>query len=287
MKRPAHHATPQSCKSAPDPPTAGCLPPPPKDAGHSKQTNIERIRSTSRATARRAQANVPQHTQLLPPPHPALSLDADAQPRAPFSVCAFRHFLRGLPPTATVDLADEPPIVVMDSARLRASYVMFTRGSTVAAHLLVRLGVAGPFDHLPAVPVRASAPPVAGAQTSAGGARLCHPKRERVTSSCAARPPPTIYDVCCEAILDRARAAYRAAGPVAATNAVADVSSLLASTAPVDVALYACGATLVTRDVALGMLALGESRSDVDAAYACVAWTVLPHGSVGVYERRS
>ncbi|BCU03009.1 FlhF incomplete domain containing protein [Pandoravirus japonicus] len=285
MKRPARHTILQPCKSAPDPPTADCLRPP-KDAGHSKPTNLKCSRSTSRATARRAQANVPQHTQLLPSPPPS-GPHADAQPRAPFSVCAFRHFLRGLPPTATVDLADEPPIVVMDSARLRASYVMFTRGSTVAARLLVRLGIAGPFDHLPAVPVRASAPPVTGAQTSAGGARLCHPKRERVTSSCAARPLPTVYDVCCEAILDRARAAYRAAGPVAATNAVADVSSVLASTAPVDVALYACGATLVTRDVALGMLALGESRSDVDAAYACVAWTVLPHGSVGVYERRS
>lgn len=283
MKRPAHHAP---CKSAPDPPTTGCAPPP-KDDGHSKQTNPKRSRSASRATVRRAPANGPQqHAQLLPSPSP-LALHTDAQPRAPFSVCAFRHFLRGLPPTATVDLADEPPIVVMDSARLRASYVMFTRGSTVAARLLVRLGVAGPFDHLPAVPVRASAPPIMGAQTSVGGARLCHPKRERVASSCASGSLPTVYDVCCEAILDRARAAYRAAGPVAATNAVADVSSVLASAAPVDVALYACGATLVTRDVALGMLALGESRSDVDAAYACVAWTVLPHGSVGVYERRS
>lgn len=175
----------------------------------------------------------------------------------------------------------------MDSARLRASYVMFTRGSTDAARLLERLGIAGPFDHLPAMPVRASAPPIHDAQTPAVGARLCHPKRARVTSQCASRPLPTIYDLCCETILDQARAAYRAEGPAAAVNAVADVSSVLTSGAPVDVALYACGATLVTRDVALGMLALGESRSDIDAAYACVAWTVLPHGSVGVYERRS
>lgn len=286
MERPAEHTAPQPSKRAADPPTAGWAPPP-KDDAHPKQNNPKRGRSPSRVTARHAPANVPQHAQLLPSPPPTLGLRADVRPRAPFSVGAFRHFLRGLPPTATVDLADEPPIVVMDSARLRASYVMFTRGSTVVARLLVRLGIAGPFDPLPAVPVRASAPPIAGAQTPARGARLCHPKRERVASSCAVRPLPTVYDVCCEAILDRARAAYREAGPVAATSAVADVSSVLASAASVDVALYACGATLVTRDVALGMLALGESRSDVDVAYACVAWTVLPHGSVGVYERRS
>ncbi|AVK75496.1 hypothetical protein pqer_cds_1074 [Pandoravirus quercus] len=275
MQRPAngaithHHGAPSG--------SADSVPLTPPDERRSEKSKRKRHQSTGTTTTARC--------VQLPPP---LALCAESPPRAPFCVGAFRHFLRNLPPTAIVDLADEPPIVVMDSARLRASYVMFTRGSTVVARLLKRLGIAGPFDHLPAMPVRASAPPNHGTQAPATvGARLCHPKRARVTSQCTSRPLPTIYDLCCETILDQARAAYRTGGPAAAVNAVADVSSVLALGAPVDVALYACGATLVTRDVALGMLALGESRSDIDVAYACVAWTVLPHGSVGVYERRS
>nr|UDO47028.1 hypothetical protein [Pandoravirus massiliensis] len=202
------------------------------------------------------------------------------------SVGAFRHFVRALPPKATVDLADEPPIVVMDQGRLRASHVMFAHGTTTAGRFLARMGIAGPFDDLPAVPVHASLPlPLAPAgQAPAPGARLCHPRSERPAQG----PLPTIHDLCCETIVDRARRVYATHGPVATANAVADLATVLASPdTPVNVALYVCGSALVARVVALGMLTLGESRSDIDSVYTCAAWTITPRASVGIYERRA
>lgn len=271
----------QKPKRSPNPPgTHRAVPTPPKKKNPKKSGGDWRrpaprshIQTTPTVGARCAQPLAPR---------------TDGPPRRPLCLGAFRHVLQSLPPTATVDLADEPPVVVMDAARLHASCVLFTCGMTTAERLLQRLGIAGPFDDLPTVRVRASAPPACTAQAPFGGVRLCRPKAERAAqSSGAARSPPTAHDVCCEVILDRARAAYREAGAAGAVDAVADVSSVLASTAPVDVVLYACGTTLVTRRVALGMLTLGESRSDVDAVYACAAWAVLPHGSVAVHERRS
>ncbi|AGO85543.1 hypothetical protein psal_cds_1227 [Pandoravirus salinus] len=283
MHRPGRTSAPsrqQHRKSAPGTTAAGRTPSAPsrRDTPF-KKGHRNRHRSTPTSDVESASPDTLRGARPLP-------ARIEARPRRPFSVGAFRHFLRSLPPTATVDLADEPPIVVMDNARMRATCVMFARGPTVVGRLLARLGIPGPFDNLPAVPVRASAPLVGGACAPEMGVRLCHPKRERVAHWDAARPVPTIYELCCETILDRARTAYRESGALGAVGAVADVSSVLASAAPVDVALYACGATLVTHDVALGALALGESQSDVDAAYACTARTVTPHGSVGIYERR-
>lgn len=202
------------------------------------------------------------------------------------NVGAFRHFVRTLPPKATVDLADAPPIVVMDQGRLHASRVMFAHGMTTAERFLARMGMAGPFDDLPAVPVHAPLPPppTCTKQGPPPGARLCHPLHE----SPAKGPLPTIHDLCCETILDRARHIYATCGSVATANAVADMATVLASNGtPVDVTLYVCGNTLVTRTVALGMLTLGESRSDIDSVYACVAWAITPRASVGIYERRA
>lgn len=229
------------------------------------------------------------HTPSLPAPRP-LAPQGSMTGRLSMNVGAFRHFVRTLPPAATIDLADEPPIVVMDQGRLHASRVMFAHGMTTAGRFLARMGIAGPFDDLPAVAVHAShfppSPPSPHhtKQGSPPGARLCHPLHERSTKG----PMPTVHDLCCETIIDRARHIYAIHGPVAAANAVVDLATVLATSgAPVDVALYACGNTLVTRVVALGMLTLGESRSDIDTVYACIAWSITPGASVGIYERRA
>nr|UMO80297.1 hypothetical protein [Pandoravirus aubagnensis] len=225
------------------------------------------------------------HTPSLPAPRP-LAPQGSMTGRLSMNVGAFRHFVRTLPPKATVDLADVPPIVVMDHGRLHASRVMFPHGMTTAERFLARMGIAGPFDDLPAVPVHAPLPPPPPCtkQGPPPGARLCHPLHESPTKG----PLPTIHDLCCETILDQARHTYATCGPVATANAVADMATVLASDGtPVDVALYVCGNTLVTRAVALGMLTLGESRSDIDSVYTCVAWTITPRASVGIYERRA
>ncbi|WBR14949.1 hypothetical protein pkur_cds_775 [Pandoravirus kuranda] len=224
------------------------------------------------------------HTPPPPAPRP-LAPHGAATGRVSMTVGVFRHFVRTLPPKATVDLADVPPIVVTDQGRLHASRVMFPHGMTTAERFLARLGIAGPFDDLPAVPVHASSlPPHHAKQGAMPGARLCHPLQERPAKG----PLPTIHDLCCETIVDQARHIYATCGPVAAANAVAELATVLASSDTlVDVALYVCGNTLVTRAVALGMLTLGESRSDIDAVYVCAAWAITPRASAGIYERRA
>jgi hypothetical protein len=198
------------------------------------------------------------------------------------NVGALRDFLQTLAPSVTIDLADEPPTVVTDASGLYATHVVVHRGKTTAARALARLGVAGPFDPLAVISTSFKAPAALGDQP--WGARLA-----RVASNTAALTlgalASDMRSMGCQVIMERARHIYVTEGASAAADAAAQMATILSTQRDSHVSLYVCGRVLVTRDVALGMMTLGEGRADIDSVYACTASAIVDGGSAAIYER--
>jgi len=225
--------------------------------------------------------------------------------RAPLTVRAMRALLGSLDQSTPIDVADDVQVVTVG---LRPSRVVLRRGTARVSDVLARLGVSGPFDGLvvychdrPITGVWYDPGGIGGREhvnRGGGGGRFVKPHMAHVVDGnedvtgddgLADAAPYDMRRLSDEVILERAQHAYDLGGAHAAAEAVADMSSVLPSHCAPAVMLYAYEGAIVTRRVALGLMALHEGRTDIDDVFRCAARAIPAGARVGanVYERRS
>lgn len=225
--------------------------------------------------------------------------------RAPLTVRAMRALLGSLDQATPIDVADNVRVVTADAPGLRPLHIVLYRGMARVSDVLARLGVNGPFDGLPVYchdrPITGVwyDPGIGGHERTTRGTHSTRPPMARVIDggddvggACLTQAADGAFsDMRClsdEVILEHAQRAYDLGGARATAEVVASMSSVLPSHCAPAVMLYVYDGAVVTRRVALGLLALMEGRTDIDDVFRCAARAMPVDAQVGanVYERR-